>query len=123
MLPHITRPCKSKKLWPGWQHSAACTAPKISSKFKKIIGLLLLCSKFSSLWFVNDVNNILFLDCYSLIYSGIAWTEFLNSNDNLGDILTHIREGNMKGAQLLWLRYEVNDLSHAPTRPTFVAHL
>lgn len=43
----------------------------------------------------------------SLIHSGIAWIEFLNSDDNLGDILSHLREGDMKGAQLLWLRYEV----------------
>ncbi|XP_018523951.1 kinetochore-associated protein 1 isoform X1 [Lates calcarifer] len=39
-------------------------------------------------------------------FNGIAWIEFLNSTDNLGDILTHLREGDMKGAQLLWLRYE-----------------
>uniref|UniRef100_A0A8C4EG18 Kinetochore associated 1 n=1 Tax=Dicentrarchus labrax TaxID=13489 RepID=A0A8C4EG18_DICLA len=39
-------------------------------------------------------------------FNGIAWIEFLNSSDNLGDILTHLREGDMKGAQLLWLRYE-----------------
>lgn len=47
------------------------------------------------------------LVCYFVIHSGIAWIEFLNSTDNLGDILTHLREGDMKGAQLLWLRYEV----------------
>ncbi|XP_047447768.1 kinetochore-associated protein 1 [Mugil cephalus] len=39
-------------------------------------------------------------------FNGIAWTEFLNSTDNLGDVLTHLRDGDMKGAQLLWLRYE-----------------
>ncbi|XP_008288071.1 kinetochore-associated protein 1 [Stegastes partitus] len=39
-------------------------------------------------------------------FNGIAWIEFLNSTDNLGDILTHLRDGDMKGAQLLWLRYE-----------------
>ncbi|XP_075882024.1 kinetochore-associated protein 1 [Nelusetta ayraudi] len=39
-------------------------------------------------------------------FNGIAWIEFLNSDDNLGDILSHLREGDMKGAQLLWLRYE-----------------
>ncbi|XP_071339118.1 kinetochore-associated protein 1 isoform X1 [Trachinotus anak] len=39
-------------------------------------------------------------------FNGIAWIEFLNSTDNLGDILTHLREGDIKGAQLLWLRYE-----------------
>ncbi|XP_059192757.1 kinetochore-associated protein 1 isoform X1 [Centropristis striata] len=39
-------------------------------------------------------------------FNGIAWIEFLNSTDNLGDILTHLREGDVKGAQLLWLRYE-----------------
>ncbi|XP_041855994.1 kinetochore-associated protein 1 isoform X1 [Melanotaenia boesemani] len=39
-------------------------------------------------------------------FNGIAWIEFLNSTDNLGDVLTHLREGDLKGAQLLWLRYE-----------------
>ncbi|KAM3610515.1 uncharacterized protein V6R79_005093 [Siganus canaliculatus] len=39
-------------------------------------------------------------------FNGIAWIEFLNSTDILGDILSHLREGDMKGAQLLWLRYE-----------------
>ncbi|XP_070712166.1 kinetochore-associated protein 1-like [Pempheris klunzingeri] len=39
-------------------------------------------------------------------FNGIAWIEFLNSTDNLGDLLTHLREGDLKGAQLLWLRYE-----------------
>ncbi|XP_056274414.1 kinetochore-associated protein 1 isoform X3 [Pseudoliparis swirei] len=39
-------------------------------------------------------------------FNGIAWIEFLNSTDNLGDILIHLREGDMKGAQLIWLRYE-----------------
>ncbi|XP_074493975.1 kinetochore-associated protein 1 [Sebastes fasciatus] len=39
-------------------------------------------------------------------FNAIAWIEFLNSTDNLGDILNHLREGDMKGAQLLWLRYE-----------------
>ncbi|XP_074526957.1 kinetochore-associated protein 1 [Halichoeres trimaculatus] len=39
-------------------------------------------------------------------FNGIAWIEFLNCTDDLGDILTHLREGDMKGAQLLWLRYE-----------------
>ncbi|XP_029296389.1 kinetochore-associated protein 1 isoform X2 [Cottoperca gobio] len=39
-------------------------------------------------------------------FNGIAWIEFLNSTDNLGDILCHLREGDIKGAQLIWLRYE-----------------
>lgn len=44
---------------------------------------------------------------YLFIHSGIAWIEFLNSDDNLGDVLGHLRKGDIKGAQLLWLRYEV----------------
>uniref|UniRef100_A0A8D3CAN9 Kinetochore associated 1 n=1 Tax=Scophthalmus maximus TaxID=52904 RepID=A0A8D3CAN9_SCOMX len=49
-----------------------------------------------------------FLSLYSLEnFNGIAWIEFLNSTDTFGDILTHLREGDMKGAQLIWLRYEV----------------
>uniref|UniRef100_A0A3Q3GR72 Kinetochore associated 1 n=1 Tax=Kryptolebias marmoratus TaxID=37003 RepID=A0A3Q3GR72_KRYMA len=42
-------------------------------------------------------------------FNGIAWIEFLNSTDNLGDVLTHLREGDVKGAQLLWLRYEISE--------------
>uniref|UniRef100_A0A8C4E9R5 Kinetochore associated 1 n=1 Tax=Dicentrarchus labrax TaxID=13489 RepID=A0A8C4E9R5_DICLA len=49
-------------------------------------------------------------------FNGIAWIEFLNSSDNLGDILTHLREGDMKGAQLLWLRYEVKKQLNALIR-------
>ncbi|KAK5871517.1 hypothetical protein PBY51_004396 [Eleginops maclovinus] len=39
-------------------------------------------------------------------FNGIEWIEFLNSTDNLGDILSHLREGDLKGAQIIWLRYE-----------------
>uniref|UniRef100_A0A8C7Z607 Kinetochore associated 1 n=1 Tax=Oryzias sinensis TaxID=183150 RepID=A0A8C7Z607_9TELE len=39
-------------------------------------------------------------------FNGIAWIEFLNSTEHLGNILTHLRDGDMKGAQLLWLRNE-----------------
>ncbi|KAM9810904.1 LOW QUALITY PROTEIN: kinetochore-associated protein 1 [Neosynchiropus ocellatus] len=39
-------------------------------------------------------------------FNGIAWIEFLNSADDLGDIISYLREGNLKGAQLLWLRFE-----------------
>uniref|UniRef100_A0A672YH79 Kinetochore associated 1 n=1 Tax=Sphaeramia orbicularis TaxID=375764 RepID=A0A672YH79_9TELE len=39
-------------------------------------------------------------------FNGIAWIEFLNSTDDLGDILTHLGEGDLKSAQLLWLRHE-----------------
>lgn len=42
-----------------------------------------------------------------MIHSGIAWIEFLNCSDVLGNILCHIRDGDLKGAQLLWLRHEV----------------
>uniref|UniRef100_A0A3Q2TXU1 Kinetochore associated 1 n=1 Tax=Fundulus heteroclitus TaxID=8078 RepID=A0A3Q2TXU1_FUNHE len=40
-------------------------------------------------------------------FSGVAWIEFLYSTDNLGDVLTHLREGDLRCAQLLWLRYEI----------------
>nr|XP_057927381.1 kinetochore-associated protein 1 [Doryrhamphus excisus] len=39
-------------------------------------------------------------------FNGIAWIEFLNNTDMLGDILTHLRQGDLRGAQLLWLRNE-----------------
>ncbi|KAK2837222.1 hypothetical protein Q5P01_014434 [Channa striata] len=39
-------------------------------------------------------------------FNGIAWIEFLNCTDNLGDIITHLREGDIRHAQLLWLIYE-----------------
>lgn len=66
---------------------------------------------FLFIWYVKMWYSL----CYSVFHSGIAWIEFLNSNDNLGDIVTHLREGDMKGAQLLWLRYEVkNSFMHSP---------
>lgn len=55
--------------------------------------------------------------CCFVIHSGIAWIEFLNSDDNLGDILTHLREGDMQGAQFLWLRYEVKKPLRAHATP------
>lgn len=61
--------------------------------------------------FISWMVCCIFPPCYlvycSLTCSGIAWIEFLNSTDILGDVLTHLREGDMRGAQLLWLRYEV----------------
>ncbi|CAL9708810.1 unnamed protein product [Knipowitschia caucasica] len=39
-------------------------------------------------------------------FNGIAWIEFLNCSDMLGDVLFHLRDGDLKGAQLLWLRHE-----------------
>ena len=61
--------------------------------------------------FFNHTYGQFFHLCYPVIHSGIAWIEFLNSMDNLGDILTHLREGDLKGAQLIWLRYEVKNSS------------
>lgn len=59
----------------------------------------------NSLWWFNFSRYFL--------HSGIAWIEFLNSNDSLGDILSHLKEGDLKGAKLLWLRYEVKNTFHA----------
>ncbi|KAI1901176.1 hypothetical protein AGOR_G00057490 [Albula goreensis] len=39
-------------------------------------------------------------------FNGISWIEFLNSTDYMSDILWHLREGDLKGAQHLWLRHE-----------------
>ncbi|KAJ8415549.1 hypothetical protein AAFF_G00425290 [Aldrovandia affinis] len=39
-------------------------------------------------------------------FNGIAWIEFLNSADYMSDILWHLKEGDLKGAQHLWLRHE-----------------
>ncbi|CAN9513185.1 unnamed protein product [Ophioblennius macclurei] len=39
-------------------------------------------------------------------FNGIAWIEFLNNTDDFGDIIAYLRDGDMKGAQLLWLRSE-----------------
>ncbi|XP_028980703.2 kinetochore-associated protein 1 [Esox lucius] len=39
-------------------------------------------------------------------FNGIAWIEFLNSSDYIGDVLSHLKEGDLKGAQHLWLRHE-----------------
>uniref|UniRef100_A0AAY5JYA4 Kinetochore associated 1 n=1 Tax=Esox lucius TaxID=8010 RepID=A0AAY5JYA4_ESOLU len=47
--------------------------------------------------------------CHNLLFpsSGIAWIEFLNSSDYIGDVLSHLKEGDLKGAQHLWLRHEI----------------
>uniref|UniRef100_A0A6Q2ZQM2 Kinetochore associated 1 n=1 Tax=Esox lucius TaxID=8010 RepID=A0A6Q2ZQM2_ESOLU len=42
-------------------------------------------------------------------FNGIAWIEFLNSSDYIGDVLSHLKEGDLKGAQHLWLRHEFDD--------------
>uniref|UniRef100_A0A673YPM6 Kinetochore associated 1 n=1 Tax=Salmo trutta TaxID=8032 RepID=A0A673YPM6_SALTR len=39
-------------------------------------------------------------------FNGISWIEFLNITDYVGDMLSHLREGDLKGAQHLWLRHE-----------------
>ncbi|XP_056602843.1 kinetochore-associated protein 1 [Triplophysa dalaica] len=39
-------------------------------------------------------------------FEGVSWIEFLNSNDYLKDILNLLRDGNLSGAQYLWLRHE-----------------
>ncbi|KAM6954421.1 kinetochore-associated protein 1 [Aplochiton taeniatus] len=39
-------------------------------------------------------------------FNGIAWTEFLNNSDWVGEILSHLREGDLMGVQHLWLRHE-----------------
>uniref|UniRef100_A0A8C1L5N5 Kinetochore associated 1 n=1 Tax=Cyprinus carpio TaxID=7962 RepID=A0A8C1L5N5_CYPCA len=39
-------------------------------------------------------------------FEGIAWIEFLNSADYLKDVLALLKEGNLTGAQHLWLRHE-----------------
>ncbi|XP_056314738.1 kinetochore-associated protein 1 [Danio aesculapii] len=39
-------------------------------------------------------------------FDGIKWIEFLNSTNYLKDILALLKEGNVSGAQYLWLRHE-----------------
>ncbi|KAG7480993.1 hypothetical protein MATL_G00062040 [Megalops atlanticus] len=39
-------------------------------------------------------------------FNGISWIEFLNRADYMSDVLWHLREGDLKGAQHLWLRHE-----------------
>ncbi|XP_030225552.1 kinetochore-associated protein 1 [Gadus morhua] len=39
-------------------------------------------------------------------FNGISWIEFLNSTDNMAEVQCQLREGDLKGAQLLWLRHE-----------------
>lgn len=53
--------------------------------------------------------SILHTVMFVIIHSGIAWIEFLNTTDNFGETLSRLREGDIKGAQLLWLRYEVTN--------------
>uniref|UniRef100_A0A673YP68 Kinetochore associated 1 n=1 Tax=Salmo trutta TaxID=8032 RepID=A0A673YP68_SALTR len=42
-------------------------------------------------------------------FNGISWIEFLNITDYVGDMLSHLREGDLKGAQHLWLRHEFDE--------------
>ncbi|XP_029017996.1 kinetochore-associated protein 1 isoform X2 [Betta splendens] len=65
-------------------------------------------SRYSSLQIQEALARLAtFCSLYGLEnFNGINWIEFLNCTDNLGDILTHLKEGDIKGAQLLWLRYE-----------------
>ncbi|TRY91813.1 hypothetical protein DNTS_012445, partial [Danionella cerebrum] len=39
-------------------------------------------------------------------FQGFKWMEFLNSSDYLKDVLSLLKEGNLSGAQFLWLRHE-----------------
>eukprot|EP00076_Gallus_gallus_P012760 XP_015131064.1 kinetochore-associated protein 1 isoform X2 [Gallus gallus] len=41
-------------------------------------------------------------------FSGIAWTEFLNNEDVLKNILFQLEEGNLSCAQYLWLRHQAD---------------
>ncbi|KAM8993079.1 kinetochore-associated protein 1 [Ara ararauna] len=41
-------------------------------------------------------------------FSGIAWTEFLNSEDIFKNILSQLEEGNLSCAQYLWLRHQAD---------------
>ncbi|XP_065548695.1 kinetochore-associated protein 1 [Lathamus discolor] len=41
-------------------------------------------------------------------FSGIAWTEFLNSEDIFKNILSQLDEGNLSCAQYLWLRHQAD---------------
>lgn len=90
--------------------------------FKQVLLVEILASSY----FLLSLDRRVFVICnlkylLSFIRSGIAWIEFLNNTDILGDILTHLREGDIKDAQLLWLRYEVqhNDQQHTLLLPDF----
>uniref|UniRef100_A0A3P9MGD6 Kinetochore associated 1 n=1 Tax=Oryzias latipes TaxID=8090 RepID=A0A3P9MGD6_ORYLA len=64
-------------------------------------------SRYSSLQIQEALARLAtFCSLHGLENFGIAWIEFLNSTEHLGNILTHLRDGDMKGAQLLWLRNE-----------------
>uniref|UniRef100_A0A8C2VSX5 Kinetochore associated 1 n=1 Tax=Chinchilla lanigera TaxID=34839 RepID=A0A8C2VSX5_CHILA len=49
-------------------------------------------------------------------FSGSAWIEFLNNEDDLKDILLQLREGNLVCAQYLWLRHRANFESKADVK-------
>lgn len=52
-----------------------------------------------------------------LLFSGIAWIEFLNNNDVLKDILFQLEEMNLACAQYLWLRHQVSRWGNTCARP------
>ncbi|XP_056145204.1 kinetochore-associated protein 1 [Lampris incognitus] len=70
--------------------------------------LNLAASRYSSLHIQEALARLAtFSSLYTMDkFNGIAWIEFLNSTDSMGDVLTHLREGDLRGAQLLWLRHE-----------------
>ena len=66
-------------------------------------------------WFhVNDCRT----PCASPLVpvSGIGWIQFLNSTDNMAEVQCQLRDGDLKGAQLLWLRHEVTQTPWASQR-------
>ncbi|XP_062307937.1 kinetochore-associated protein 1 [Osmerus eperlanus] len=45
-------------------------------------------------------------------FNGIAWIEFLNSGDCMGEVLSLLRDGELRSAQHLWLRHEGEIAGH-----------
>ncbi|KAG7223406.1 hypothetical protein INR49_015509 [Caranx melampygus] len=65
-------------------------------------------SRYNSLQIKEALDRLATFCCLHGVenFNGIAWIEFLNTTDNFGETLSRLREGDIKGAQLLWLRYE-----------------
>lgn len=77
MLLHDTPPYRSKRPWPGWQHSAACMARKTSSKHKV---LFILCLSSDTSVSTLASSMYLFLCCVhfdGVVLSNVAVVQLL----------------------------------------------
>ncbi|XP_072443517.1 kinetochore-associated protein 1 [Chiloscyllium punctatum] len=75
---------------------------------KKFLGL----SEKQALWLVEVLRAEARLTTFHEAYgpgkfSGVAWIKFVNNEDLFNDVLLQLQEGNLKCAEYIWLRHQV----------------